>query len=97
MTKHYAAYRHGMNAKGLSLKTPEEANPKVSTERGQRRRARERKVHVHEWVNCVPVVNPSYHPARVSNETRYYCKIQGSRAPGGGKRKGCGATCRNPK
>lgn len=97
MAKQYVGFKHGLNAKGLRSKSDEEANPKVSTERGQRRKQRENKVHQHEWYIWNPSTSTSYHAARISNETRYYCKVHGSRKPGGGKRSGCGATCRNPK
>lgn len=97
MVKQYVGYKHGLNAKGFKSKTHEQANPKVTTERGKRRKERENKPHTHEWYNWAPKADTSYHPARIANETRYYCKIHGSRRPGGGKRSGCGATCRTPK
>jgi hypothetical protein len=93
----YKNYKPGLNCKGLKSKSFDETHPKVTSERGQRRATRERKTHIHEWIMCKTVTNPSYHDARVQNESRYYCRRSHVRKTGGGVWVGCDATCRQIK
>lgn len=75
-------YKQGFNSRGLPSKSVEDF-PKVSTPRGEARKARGKKPHSHEWVMRTFYRNTSYHEARVANEARYDCR-------------GCGDSCRTP-